>query len=285
MKYRITISHTLTRKAESNMPKLAKPNEVLYHIGLSRNMIEGAEYVILPGDPHRSASLAKAFDPKAKFLADSREHVSYLANFHGQKILICSSGLGAPNIGISVEELAMIGVKYFLRVGTCGAIQPHIQLGDIVISTGAVRLEGMSRDFAPIEYPAIPCFQFTNDLITAAAAAKIPHHTGITATTDTFWQGQERYDSFTGYNLRRLRNSMDEWQKLNVANFEMEAAALFVMCSVFGLHAACICGVVAQRTQSEKVSTSAKNSIAKCHWESAAVHGILQSLKRRKLIK
>lgn len=267
------------------MVKKVENDAVMYHIGLSKNMLEGAEYVLLPGDPHRSESLAKAFDPQAKFLADAREHVSYLANFHGQKILICSSGLGGPNIGISVEELATIGLKYFLRVGTCGAIQKHIKLGDVVISSAAVRLEGTSKDYAPIEYPAVPAFNFTSDLVTAAKEANLPYHLGITASTDTFWQGQERYDSFTGYIQKRLRGNMDEWRNLNVANFEMEAASLFVICSTLQLEAACLCGVIAQRTESEEVSLNAKTGAAKAHWETLAVNGIRQSLKRRGLIK
>jgi uridine phosphorylase len=267
------------------MPKEVKSDEALYHIGLSKDMIEGAEYVLLPGDPHRSESIAKAFDPNAKFLADSREHISYLANFHGNKILVCSTGVGAPNVGITIEELAVIGLKYYLRVGTCGAIQPNIELGDVVVSTAAVRLEGASKDYAPIEYPAVASFEFTNDMVDGAKKAESPFHIGITASTDTFWQGQERYDSYTGYLLRSKRGAMDEWRALGVKNFEMEASALFVMASTMGLHAACICGVVAVRTESEKISVDTKKTTAKSNWETVATEGIYQSLQRRGLIK
>jgi len=267
------------------MPKQAKPDEIQYHIGLSKNMIEGAEYVLLPGDPHRSESIAKAFDSNAKFLADSREHVSYLADFHGQKVLVCSTGLGAPNVGITIEELAVIGLKYYLRVGTCGAIQPFINLGDVVISTAGVRLEGASKDYAPIEYPAVASFEFTNDIVEGAKQTEAPFHVGITASTDTFWQGQERYDSYTGYLQRSKQGAMDEWRALNVLNFEMEASALLVMASTMGLHAACICGVVAVRTESEKISVDTKQGTAKTNWEKIAVEGIHQSMKRRGLIK
>jgi Uridine phosphorylase len=267
------------------MKKSINEKEIQYHIGLSREMVAKAEYVILPGDPQRSESLARAFDPQATFLATSREHVSYLANFHGCPILVCSSGLGAPNIGITIEELAVIGLKYYLRVGTCGAIQPQIELGDIVITTGAVRLEGASKDYAPLEYPAVPSLEFTNDIITGASNAKVPYYTGITASTDTFWQGQERYDSYTGYLLRSKRGAMDEWRSLNVLNFEMEASALLVMASVMNLHAACLCSVVAKRVESEKISTAAKDSIAKAHWEKAVKAGIYSSLLRRGLLK
>lgn len=269
---------------KKNMPKQAKPNEVQYHTGLSKNMIKNAEYVLLPGDPHRVESIAKAFDPKAAFLADSREHKSYLANFHGHNILICSTGLGAPNIGITIEELAIIGLKYYLRIGTCGAIQPYVELGDVVISSACVRLEGASKDYAPIEYPAVASFEFTNDIIEGAKNSLAPFHVGITATTDTFWQGQERYDSYTGYLLRSKRNSIEEWRALNVINFEMEASALFVMASVMGLQAACICGVVAKRVESEKISLNTKNGAAKSNWEKVALEGIYSSMQRRGLI-
>jgi len=236
------------------MPKQAKPDEIQYHVGLSKNMIDNAEYVLLPGDPHRCKSIAEAFDPNAKFLANSREHMSYLAKFHNQNILVCSTGLGAPNVGITIEELAVIGVKYYMRIGTCGAIQPYIKLGDVIISNACVRLDGASRDYAPIEYPAVSSFEFTSDIIEGAKKTTTPHHIGITASTDTFWQAQERYDSYTGYILRNKRGAIDEWRALNVLNFEMEASALFVMANAMGLHAACICGVVAVRYESEKIS-------------------------------
>lgn len=266
------------------MAKIASIDEVQYHIGLSRRMVEGAEYVLLPGDPHRVPSLAKAFDPDAKQLAFSREHQSYLANFHGQKVLVTSTGMGCPSTGIAVEELAMLGLKYFLRIGTSGSIQPHVNLGDIVISSAGVRLEGTSSHYAPMEYPSVASFEFTNDLVNAAQKIAVPFHVGITASSDTFWPGQERNDNYSGYLLRRLVGSMAEWRALNVLNFEMEASALFVMCSAFGLHAACLCGIVAKRDQSEKVSLATKAGTAKSNWENLAVEGVYTSMKRRGLI-
>jgi uridine phosphorylase len=267
------------------MPKKAKPNEILYHIALSPNMIEGAEYVLLPGDPYRVESLAKAFDPNAKHLASNREYTSYLAKFHGQKVLVCSTGIGCPSTGIAVEELATIGLKYLLRVGTCGGIQSYTNLGDIVISSAAVRLEGTSSHYAPIEYPAAASIYFTSDFIKAAEKTKLPYHVGVTASSDTFWPGQERHDNYSGYLLRRFHGSMAEWRALGVLNFEMEASTLFTMASVFGLHAACICGVVAKRDKSEKPSLATKKGAAKKNWEIIAVNGIYESMLRRGLIK
>lgn len=258
--------------------------EVKYHIGLSQEMIEDAEYVLLPGDPGRVEALAKVFDPKAKFLKSNREYTSYLANFHGNKILVCSTGMGTPSTGIGIEELAMIGVKYYLRVGTCGGIQEYTNVGDVVVSTGAVRLEGTSTNYAPIEYPSVASFEFTGDLVAGAKQSGITHHVGITASTDTFWPAQERYDNFSGYLLRRFRGSMEEWRALNVLNFEMEAAAVFVMCSAFGLQAACVCGIIAKRVESEKVDLDHKD-LSVTNMQKVVKEGIYQSLLRRGLVK
>lgn len=265
------------------MTKQVAHDEVLYHIALSKDMIEGAEYALLPGDPFRVPSLAQSFDPAAKKLAFNREHQSYLANFHGQKVLVISTGMGAPSTGIAVEELATLGIKYFLRVGTCGAIQANINLSDIIISTACVRLEGTSSHYAPIEYPAVSSFEFTQDLVTAAKKIDVPYHVGITASSDTFWPGQERHDNFSGYILRKWVGSMAEWRALHVLNFEMEAAALFTMCNAFGLNAGCICGVVARRVESETPNTDAKKGAAD-NWQKLAVAGVYESMKRRGLI-
>ncbi len=266
------------------MTKQVTDGEVMYHTGLSKNMVEGAEYVVLPGDPGRVESLAKAFDPKAKHVGMNREHNTWIANFHGQKVLVCSTGLGAPSTGIAVEELATIGLGYMLRVGTCGGIQAHTNLGDIIISSGGVRLEGTSSHYAPMEYPAVASIEFTNDMVAAAAKAEVPYHVGITASSDTFWPGQERYDNYEGHILRRWHGSMAEWRHLKVLNFEMEVSCLFVMASVFGLQAACICGVIAKRDHSEKVELDSKG-LAQKRWEKVTVEGIYTSMKRRGLIK
>lgn len=265
------------------MPKQVPNDEVLYHIGLSKNLVERAQYVLLPGDPGRVESLAKVFDPKARFLKSNREHTSYLADFHGQKVLVTSTGMGAPSTCIAVEELAMIGLKYFLRVGTSGGIQHNTNIGDVVVSNAAVRLEGASTHYAPIEYPAVSSFEFTSDLIAAAKEQNIPYHIGITASSDTFWPGQERLDNYSGYLLRRFQGSITEWKSLNVLNFEMEASALFVICNVFKLDAACISGIIAKRESSETVDLEGKK-IAVKRIEIIAREGIYCSMKRRGLV-
>lgn len=235
------------------MKNLAKNDEVLYHIGLSRKIIENAAIVLLPGDPGRVEALARGIGP-AKFLASHREYTSWLAELNGAKILVCSTGMGGPSVAICVEELARIGLKKFIRVGTTGAIQENIELGDLIINKASVRLEGTSSHYAPIEFPAVASLEITNALVNAAKEVEIPYHIGISISSDTFWPGQERYDSYSGYVPRRFQGSLKEWRKLGATNYEMEAATLFVTAEVFGLQAGAICGVIAKRTESESIA-------------------------------
>lgn len=247
-----------------------------YHIGLSENDIESAQYALLPGDPGRVPQVARGLDSNAREIGQHREHCSWMVHIMDQPVLVCSTGLGAPSTAISVEELANIGVTHFIRVGTTGSIQAHIDYSDIVISKAAVRLEGTSSHYAPLEYPAISSFDLTQSLVEAARSLDIPYHVGITASSDSFWPGQERYDNHAGYVLRRFQGSMAEWRQLNVSNFEMEAAALFTVCATFGLSAACLCGVIAKRMQSEEVRHDAYG-LAEQRWNAI----LTQALRHR----
>ena len=233
--------------------KLAQINDVLYHVGISAEMIKGAKYALLPGDPGRVEALAKALGA-AEFLGCHREYTSWLADLEGTPILVCSTGMGGPSVAIGVEELARLGITHFIRVGTTGSIQEQVNLGDIVINNASVRLEGTSSHYAPIEFPAVADLELTNALVLGAKKAQVNYHVGISISSDTFWPGQERYDSFTGYVPKRFRGSCAEWQQLGAVNYEMEAATLFVVAQSFGLAAACVCGVVAKRTTSELVA-------------------------------
>ena len=153
----------------------------------------------------------------------------------GQNVLVCSTGMGGPSVAIGLEELARLGIKNFIRVGTTGCIQENINLGDVIINNAAVRLEGTSAHYAPVNFPAVASLKLTNALNDAAAALNVPHHVGISVSSDTFWPGQERYDSFTGYVCNALRGTLKEWQALGALNYEMETAALFVVAQAFGL--------------------------------------------------
>jgi uridine phosphorylase len=235
--------------------------EAMYHLALDAATVQGAQLALLPGDPFRCRLIADRIarqhggPPPERPLAHNREYCSYLTELHGAKVLVTSTGIGGPSTSIAVDELAQLGVRTFIRVGTTGAIQDTIAIGDVVITTGSVRLDGASLSYAPIQYPAVAHHEVTLALI-AAARALTPtlgcrHHVGITASTDTFYQGQERSEAFSRYVPRHLRGMTEEWRRLGVLNYEMESATLLTVCSAFGLRAGCVTGVINTRRADE----------------------------------
>ena len=222
----------------------------VFHLNLTKAQLKGATLAIVPGDPARSERIAKKLD-NPEFLASTREFTSWLGYLNGQPVVVCSTGIGGPSTSICVEELAQLGVRTFLRIGTTGAIQPHINVGDILVTTGSVRLDGASRHFAPIEYPAVANFECTTALYNAAKEKGIEPFVGITASSDTFYPGQERYDTYSGKVYRDYQGLLKQWQDLNVMNYEMESATLFTMCNALGLRAGMVAGVIVNRTQQE----------------------------------
>lgn len=231
-----------------------------FHLGLNRDDLNGAGIALVPGDPARSEIIARLMD-NPTFLVSRREFTSWRGEVNGKAVIVCSTGIGGPSLSIAVEELAQLGVRTFLRVGTTGAIQSHIAVGDTLITTGAVRLDGASRHFAPLAYPAVADFECVSALITAARAQAVPFHVGISASSDTFYPGQERYDTYSGTVLRVLKGTMEEWQKLHVMNFEMESATLFTMCAAMGLRAGMLSGVIVNRTSDETPDPSKTGDI------------------------
>lgn len=222
----------------------------VFHLDLTRDQLAGATLAIVPGDPARSESIARHMDDPV-FLASKREFTSWLGHLGGRPVVVCSTGIGGPSTSIAVEELAQLGVRTFLRVGTTGAIQPNIEVGDVVISQASVRLDGASGHFAPLEYPAASNFECTSALVAAATEVGVTCHVGITASSDTFYPGQERYDTVSARVLPRFRGSASEWQGLGVLNYEMESATLFTMCASQGWKAGCVAGVLVNRHQQE----------------------------------
>lgn len=222
----------------------------VFHLNLTKEQLKGATLAIVPGDPARSERIAKLLD-NPEFLASTREFTSWLGYINGQPIVVCSTGIGGPSTSICVEELAQLGVHTFLRIGTTGAIQPHINVGDVLITTASVRLDGASRHFAPLEYPAVASFECTTALYNATKAKGIEPYVGVTASSDTFYPGQERYDTYSGKVYRDYQGLLKQWQDLNVMNYEMESSTLFTMCSALGLRAGMVAGVIVNRTQQE----------------------------------
>lgn len=221
-----------------------------FHLDLTTEMLRGATLAIVPGDPERPALIAQHLD-RPERLASNREFTSWLGYIADTPIVVCSTGIGGPSTSIAVEELAQCGVRTFLRVGTTGAIQPNIDVADVIVTQAAVRLDGASGHFAPMEYPAASSFDCTRALVEAAEASGFPAHVGITASSDTFYPGQERYDTVNGRVVARFRDSAAEWESLGVLNYEMESATLFTMCASQGWRAGCVAGVLVNRHQQE----------------------------------
>lgn len=222
----------------------------VFHLGITRADLQGATLAIVPGDPERVKKIAALMDNPVH-LASHREFTSWRAELNGKPVVVCSTGIGGPSTSIAVEELAQLGVRTFLRVGTTGAIQPDINVGDVLVTTGAVRLDGASLHFAPMAFPAVADFACTTALVAAAKAAGAKTHIGVTASSDTFYPGQERYDTFSGRVVSQFQSSMKEWQQMGVLNYEMESATLLTMCASQGLRAGMVAGVIVNRTQKE----------------------------------
>lgn len=222
----------------------------VFHLGLTKAMLQGATLAIVPGDPERVKRIAELMD-NPQFLASHREYTSFLAFIDNKPVVVCSTGIGGPSTSIAVEELAQLGVTTFLRVGTTGAIQPNINVGDVIVTSASVRLDGASLHFAPMEFPAVADFEVTTALVSACRDAGIEPKIGVTASSDTFYPGQERYDTVSGRVTRRFEGSMKEWQSMGVLNYEMESATLFTMCASQGWKAGCVAGVIVNRTQQE----------------------------------
>lgn len=222
----------------------------VFHLGLTKNDLQGATLAIVPGDPKRVEKIAKLMDNPVH-LASLREYTSWRGEIDGKAVIVCSTGIGGPSTSIAVEELAQLGIRTFLRIGTTGAIQEHINVGDILVTTAAVRLDGASLHFAPMEFPAVSDFECMNALYKAAKDNGSTVHVGVTASSDTFYPGQERYDTYTGRVVRRFKGSMKDWQEMGVMNYEMESATLLTMCASQGLRAGMVAGVIVNRTQQE----------------------------------
>ncbi len=236
-----------------------------FHLELTADMVEGATLAIVPGDPKRPELIAAKLD-NPRHLASNREFTTWIGYIDGTPIIVCSTGIGGPSVSIAVEELAQVGLRTFIRVGTTGAIQPDIDVTDVIVTQAAVRLDGASFHFAPAEYPAASNFECTRALVEAAEASGIRSHVGITASSDTFYPGQERYDTVSGRVIPRFRGSAEEWQALGVLNYEMESSTLFTMCSANGWRAGCVAGVLVNRHQQEtpnqaSIETAERNAI------------------------
>ncbi len=191
-------------------------------------------YVILPGDPGRCQKIASYFDDPVH-IGQNREFNIYTGKLLGEKVSVCSTGIGGPSASIAIEELHNIGADTFIRVGTCGGIDINVRSGDIVIATGAVRYEHTSREYAPIEYPAVPDYQVLSALVQAAEKLEMRHKVGVVQCKDSFYGQHDPKRMPVSY---ELLDKWEAWKRLGVKASEMESAALFVVASALG----CRCG-------------------------------------------
>ncbi|MEL6929729.1 MAG: nucleoside phosphorylase [Cyanobacteria bacterium J06600_6] len=248
-----------------------------YHIGFSQSDLgtNPPNTVVLSGEPERSQQIAQTYLADVKLLSQYRGLNSYLGNLpSGKPMLVATSGMGAPSLSIVVNELVQVGIEKFIRVGTCGSIQPKIKVGDIVISQGSLCRQGASLDIAPVEYPAVADPFLTVALVETARKLGIEHHLGITASVDSFYEGQERTESSANPNLQSwLQGITANYRQLKILNYEMEAGTLFKMAGVYGFKAACVCAVVAQRTVEESIVIADKDAAVKRAIE-VAIHSL-----------
>lgn len=210
------------------MQELAKQ----FHIACAQGDI--GRYCILPGDPGRVPAIAALFDD-AKQIAYNREFNVWTGTLLGEKVTACSTGIGGPSASIAMEELHKCGADTFIRTGTCGGIALDVQSGDVVVATGAIRYEHTSREYAPIEFPAVADFQVVNALVQATKSLDLPLHTGIVQCKDSFYGQHDPAASPVYYELQQ---KWESWKRLGVKASEMESAALFVVAAALG----CRCG-------------------------------------------
>ncbi|MBR6739218.1 MAG: uridine phosphorylase [Oscillospiraceae bacterium] len=203
--------------------------EKQYHINCAAGDV--GRYCILPGDPGRCEAIAALFDD-AKFVSQNREYVIYTGTLLGEKVSVCSTGIGGPSAAIAMEELVAIGADTFIRVGTCGGIDINVQSGDIVVATGAVRFEGTSREYAPIEFPAVSDLGIANALVKAAKNLGKTCHAGVVQCKDSFYGQHSPARMPVSY---ELLDKWEAWKRLGVKASEMESAALFVVAAALGV--------------------------------------------------
>lgn len=218
-----------------------------YHVRVRKGDLP--ETVLLPGDPERVEKIVSLLD-SGRIITRHRGLVIGKGFYKNKEVGAVCSGMGAPSTAIVVEELARVGVKTIIRVGSTGAIQSYINIGDIIIATGAVRLEGTSKQYVVSEYPAISDFEITMKLIDSAKRLGIRHHIGIVASTDSFYTGQGR-EGYNGYKQSWMENLISDLSKANVLSFEMETSLLFVLGSLYKLKTGSVLAVFANRITNE----------------------------------
>jgi len=218
---------------------------VQYHTHTSSDMV--GEYVILPGDPGRCEKIASLLDD-ARLMAVNREFTTYTGMLDGVRVSVSSTGIGGPSASIAMEELYRCGARTFIRIGTCGGMQTDVMGGDLVIASGAIRMEGTSKEYAPIEYPAVADITIVNALMQAAENLKYPYHVGVVECKDSFYGQHEPEKKPVGY---ELLNKWDAWIKCGALASEMESAAMYIVGSTLRVRVGTVLLVVANQERAK----------------------------------
>ena len=243
-----------------------------YHLQIRPGDV--GKYVILPGDPKRCKKIAEHFDD-AKLIADSREYVTYTGYLDGVKVSVTSTGIGGPSASIAMEELVKCGADTFIRVGTCGGMELDVKGGDVVIASGAIRMEGTSKEYAPIEFPAVANIDIINSLAEGAKLLGHNYHVGVVQCKDAFYGQHEPEIKPVSY---ELLNKWEAWKRCGCLASEMESAALFVVASYLRVRAGSVFLVVGNQ---EREKEGLENPIV--HDTEAAISVAVEAI--RKLIK
>ncbi len=215
--------------------------EVQYHIDMKEGDV--GKYVILPGDPKRCEKIAKHFDD-SRLVADHREFVTYTGYLDGVKVSVTSTGIGGPSASIAMEELANIGADTFIRVGTSGGMDVNVMGGDLVIASGAIRMEGTGREYAPMEFPAVANYQVLNALVKASQNLEKKYHVGVVQCKDAYYGQHEPETKPVSYDLM---NKWEAWLRLGALASEMESAALFIVGAYRRVRVGAVLSVVANQ--------------------------------------
>lgn len=213
-------------------------DRVMYHINMKKG--DAGRFCILPGDPGRCEKIAAYLDDPY-FVTQNREFTAYSGTLLGEKVSVVSTGIGGPSAAIAMEELAQIGADTFIRIGTCGGINMKVRSSDIVIATGAVRMEGTSREYAPVEFPAVADFELVRALADAAESLGMTWHTGVVQSKDSFYGQHSPERMPVSYELMQ---KWEAWKRLGVLASEMETAALYTVAAAVGVRCASVLNVL-----------------------------------------
>ena len=239
-----------------------------YHIKVSPGQV--GRYVILPGDPGRCQAIADYLDD-AKLVSSNREYVTYTGTLCGEKVSVTSTGIGGPSAAIALEELVHCGADTFIRVGTSGGMQPEVLVGDLVVATGAVRMDGTGREYAPVEYPAVAHYDVVEALKHAGEALGRTVHIGVVQCKDSFY-GQHEPENMPI--SRELEADWEAWKRCGALTSEMESATLFIVGGVRRVRVGTVLLVIGNQTRREMGLEDIQ-----CHDTTRAIETAIEAMK------